>query len=307
MPLYNDETDGFFENSAFVGDSIMVGFERYCRSMGDGFLSDPVFLAAGSFSLWQAVSPVSESTLHPVYQGEKMLIEDAVEKSGVSKVFICLGGNDLGWKTIDESVDNYNTLIYRIHTKAPKAKIYIIGLTYMYGPSQKTNLNNTNMRTFNGIMYEYCQKYDYLEFINIGDRLIDSDNGLKAEYTSDEYIHVNAAGYDVWVKVLRANANYFMRVEAAALSEGEEQNGQTETKTDSSEDEEEEEKEEEQPEQEEESKDEDSEEENQNSDSGAVQAEPVSMTKQTKKTSERHLHKDVLRIVEQTVLALHHI
>ncbi|MCD8215877.1 MAG: GDSL-type esterase/lipase family protein [Clostridiales bacterium] len=214
--VYDAETDAFFEKSAFVGDSVMLGFQRYCQTKGSGFLSDPLFLTSGSFSLWEAVSPVSSGSLHPIYQGQSMLVEDAVAKSGTEKVFIQLGTNDIGWKTIDETVQNYNDLIFRIHTKAPNAKVYVIGLTYMYGPSQKTNLNNANMRTFNDTMCQYCEKYDYMEFINIGDRLIDDDGNLKKEYTSDDYVHISTEGYDVWVKVLRAYAKYFTETEQNA-------------------------------------------------------------------------------------------
>ncbi|MCD8090598.1 MAG: hypothetical protein LUD81_08280 [Clostridiales bacterium] len=96
MPVYDGETDEFFKNSAFVGDSIMLGYKNYCLSKDDGFMGNPLFLASGSFSLWQAVSPVSSDSLHPLYQGEKTLVEDAVVKSGSEKVFICLGTNDLG-------------------------------------------------------------------------------------------------------------------------------------------------------------------------------------------------------------------
>ncbi len=215
MPVYDSETDGFFKNSAFVGDSIMLGYKMYCQSKGEGFLGEPLFLASGSFSLWQSVSPVTEESLHPEYNGEKRLVEEAVAESGSDRVFISLGTNDLGWISPEDCAENYNNLIFRIHTKAPNAKIYIIGLTYMYDSSQKENLNNENMRALNDKMREYAESYDYVKFINIGDRLIDENGGLKPEYTSDNYVHISSEGYDVWTKVLRAYARDFTAEEAA--------------------------------------------------------------------------------------------
>ncbi len=218
MPIYDSETDKFFENSVFIGDSVMVGFQRYCLTKGSGYMSDPLFLATTSFSLMQAIGPVTSSTLHPVYQGEKLSVEDAIAKSGAERAFLFFGMNDLGWTTPEKTVEEYNTLIFRIHEKAPDTKIYIIGATYIYAPGQKpeSGYTNVNMRKFNDMMYSYCQNYDYIEFINIGDRLIDSTDGLKKEYTSDNYVHMTTAGYDVWVKVLRAYAKDFMAAEAAA-------------------------------------------------------------------------------------------
>ncbi|MCD8090599.1 MAG: SGNH/GDSL hydrolase family protein [Clostridiales bacterium] len=220
MPIYDDETDKFFENSVFIGDSLMVGFQRYCQSKGSGYFGSPLFLAATSFSLLQAVGPVTSSTLHPYYQGEKLSVEDSIAKSGADRAFLFFGMNDLGWTTPDKTVDEYNTLIYRIHEKAPDTKIYIIGATYIYAPAQKpqSGYTNANLRIFNDKMYSYCQNYDYLEFINIGDRLIDSTDGLQYKYTSDKYVHMTTEGYDVWVKVLRAYAKDFMAAEEAAAS-----------------------------------------------------------------------------------------
>ncbi|MCD7904739.1 MAG: GDSL-type esterase/lipase family protein [Clostridiales bacterium] len=211
MPVYDSETDSFFENSVFCGDSLMQGFEMYCQYRGEGFLSDPLFLAAASFSLKQAIGPVTSSTLHPLYQGEKLSVEDSIAKCGAEKAFLFYGMNDLVWTEPEDAVEEYNTLIFRIHNKAPDAKIYIIGATYIYAPAQRfsSGYTNENMRIFNDTMYKYCQNYDYIEFINIGDRLIDETNGLRSEYTSDNYVHMTMAGYDVWVKVLRAYARDF--------------------------------------------------------------------------------------------------
>ncbi|MCD7778389.1 MAG: SGNH/GDSL hydrolase family protein [Clostridiales bacterium] len=221
MPIYDEETDKFFENSVFYGDSLTVGFGRYCEALGEGFFCNPLFLASTSFSLKQAIGPVTDTTLHPTYGGEKLSPEDTIVKTGAEKVFLFLGMNDLVWTDPTTTLDEYNTLIFRIHNKSPEAKIYIIGATYIYAPGQRfeNGDTNANLRIFNDALYSYCENYDYLEFINIGDRLIDSTDGLKSEYTSDNYVHMTAEGYDVWIKVLRSYAKYFTAVEAAEASQ----------------------------------------------------------------------------------------
>ncbi len=210
IDIYDTETDPFFENSVFIGDSLMEGFKTYCLYRGEGFLSSPLFLTSKSLSLRHVLKPLSESSRHPYYMGEKMLIEDAILKSGAEKAFMIFGTNDMVGLTPEETLSEYNDFIYRIHKKAPDVKIYIIGATYIYTSGQKPGFTNENLRKFNDAMYAYCQNYDFLEFINIGDRLIGADDGLKAEYCSDSYVHMTTEGYDVWVKVLRAYAKDFM-------------------------------------------------------------------------------------------------
>lgn len=215
IDVYDSETDKFFKNSVFVGDSLMEGFRSYCQSKGEGFLSEPVFLAAKSFSLRQALSPVTESSLHPSFRGKKMLVEDALEEYGAEKVFLFFGINDMVGLTAEETEKEYNDFIYRIHSKTPDVKIYVIGATYIYNGGQKGGFTNERIRKFNDSMYQYCSKFDYTEFINIGDRLIDSTDGVNVEYTSDRYVHIKPSAYDIWVKVLRQYAKDFMADEAA--------------------------------------------------------------------------------------------
>ncbi len=215
IDIYDSTTDGFFKNSIFVGDSLMEGFRTYCMSKGDGFLSEPLFLASKSFSLKQALRPISESSRHPYFRGQKMLVEDAVAESKAEKAFLFFGINDMVGLTAEETEKEYNDLIFRIHNKAPDTKIYIIGATYIYDSGQKNGFTNTRIREFNDNMYKYCQKLDYAEFINIGDRLIDSSDGVSPQYSSDKYVHIKPSAYDIWVKVLRAYARDFMAEDAA--------------------------------------------------------------------------------------------
>ncbi len=216
--IADDDTsyDYFFENSVFCGDSLMQGFQLYAQYVGNNFFNNPIFLASKSFSLKEALRPVTESSRHPYYQGQKMLVEEAIAAANAKRAFLLFGTNDMVGLTPEETKKEYNDLIYRIHKLSPDTKIYVIGATYIYSSGQKPGFTNENLRRFNDSMYEYCQSFDYLEFINIGDRLIGADDGLKAEYCSDSYVHMTIEGYRVWTKVLRAYAKDFLEIENTA-------------------------------------------------------------------------------------------
>ena len=89
-----EKINKYYGESVFVGDSVMLGFSDYCEYKGEGFLGDPYFLVAGSFSLYHALSDSSNAIL-PLFRGEKTKIEDAVSQmNDVKRIFLFFGIND---------------------------------------------------------------------------------------------------------------------------------------------------------------------------------------------------------------------
>lgn len=200
------QEDSFFENSVFVGDSVMMGFRNYILRQEEGFMGSPEFLVSGSYSLRMALNPVSSSTIHPVYQGEQRLIWDSMSMLGVKKAFIALGLNDIGMLSVEDTYENYQKVIAAIYEANPDISIYVISSTNIYNGSEVGNLNNENVRLLNQKMKNYCAESKE-EFIDIADYLIDENGYLKDEYCSDNYVHQTPAAYDIWVQVLREFAN----------------------------------------------------------------------------------------------------
>lgn len=206
--VYDGTTeDVFFENSVFVGDSVMMGFRNYILRQGvDGFMGNPEFLVSGSYSLRMALNPISETTIHPIYQGEQRLIWDAMSMLGVDKAFLALGLNDIGMLSVEDTYENYQKVLQAIYEVNPDISIYVISTTNIFNGSEVGNLNNENVRLLNQKMKNYCAKSKE-EFIDIADYLIDENGALKEEYCSDNYVHQTSAAYDIWVQVLREFAS----------------------------------------------------------------------------------------------------
>ncbi|MPN52577.1 hypothetical protein SDC9_200239 [bioreactor metagenome] len=109
----------------------------YISYQGGNYLGRPQFLAATSFSVFNALRPISDSSIHPMYKGQERLVEDSISMmKDVDKVFLFFGANDVGYG-VDFSIKNYKTLINRIHQKSPEKKIYIISAMYMVKASEK--------------------------------------------------------------------------------------------------------------------------------------------------------------------------
>lgn len=199
----------FFNDAAFVGDSVSLKLSYYCA---DGVaLGNAQFFTSGSLGTNNALWPLSHpESVHPEYQGEQKLIEDCVALSGAKRVYIMLGMNDLGLYGIDATVESYKTLVDRILEKSPSVQIIIESMTPMTADSPITgSLNNDVIKEYNGRLKELCEAEGWL-FTDVASVMYDdSGNALKPEYCSDPEvmgIHFTEAGCEAWVNYLKTHA-----------------------------------------------------------------------------------------------------
>ncbi len=86
-------------------------------------------MTAGSFGYINALKPVSEDSVHPSYQGTKMLLEDSVAACGAKKLYIMLGMNDIAGGRYEGTISNLSTVISRILEKVPDVTFYFQSVT----------------------------------------------------------------------------------------------------------------------------------------------------------------------------------
>lgn len=194
--------DEFFRDSVFVGDSVMYGFEKYITRKGEDFLGNPKFLTIGNFAVRLNLEPISNQSTHPFYKGTKCTIEQAVMLMEAKKVFLFFGLNDIAISGIDKTVENYYNCIQKIREKSPDVQIYILSATYIASGSEKSYLNNDNIRILNQQLEGNSTTWG-VGYIDIATYLSDNQGCLAAQYCSDGYVHLNESAYDIWVQVLR--------------------------------------------------------------------------------------------------------
>lgn len=195
----------YFDDVAFVGDSISNYLGYYATA--NGALGNAQFLTSGSLSATNALWEISDESVHPRYNGVKMLVEDAVAASGAKKLYIMLGMNDLGINTLDEAEQKYRTLLDKIIAKSPGIQICIESMTPMLRTERALTdqyLNNTNIAAYNERLSKMCQEKGW-SFINVASVFYAEDGFLKPEFCSDPTsmgIHPSNAGCDRWIDYL---------------------------------------------------------------------------------------------------------
>ncbi len=192
----------YFDDAVFVGDSVSMSLQFYCASTGA--LGKAKFLCAGSFSPTNAHAPITEKSVHPLYNGVKVRAEDGVKLYGAKKVYIMLGINSL--EPFDLCVSNMKLLIDKILWKSPDAKIIIQSVTPMTAtsPIERSTLNNEVIRRYNRELYKMAKENGWY-YINVSEALCDINGNLKDEYCSDPKtmgIHFNYTADKEWVDYL---------------------------------------------------------------------------------------------------------
>ena len=207
-----DEIDSFFDDSVFVGHSVMMHFKdkyvAYKRGSDSGFLGGAKFHASGSFSYHNNLAPVSADSVHPLYQGEKMKIEDAVAAMGAKTVYFSgMALNEIGIFGAEASAENLASVVDAIKAKSPDVKIVILANTYMvknFNTYQK--LHNGSISEYNNLLLDYCNENGY-DFVDISTPLV-GGGCLADKYCTDNAeggsgCHLTADAYAIWTAVLR--------------------------------------------------------------------------------------------------------
>lgn len=194
--------DSFFDDTVFVGDSIMQGIEEYVqlkRQTNSSFLGKAQFLAMGGMSARNALWEISDESRHPIYNGERMLVQDAIgQMDGVKKVYFLLGSNDILLTDPEEHLENYQALLQLIKQQSPQVEFYIISIT----PGtdiEELDPNNTDIFARNMELIEWSAMYGY-EYVDLAYALRNETGGLPTEWcidTGGQGRHLNETGIDV--------------------------------------------------------------------------------------------------------------
>lgn len=102
-------------------------------------------------------------------------------------------------------LNNYEALIRTIQTSGPETEIYIHSLLplneALFYQNYENRIDRQLIRDINEALSELALKYDVL-FVDLYSSMTTPEHQLPAHYTEDG-IHLNGAGYQVWENILR--------------------------------------------------------------------------------------------------------
>ncbi len=197
----------YLDDAVFIGDSVSLKLKNYVtiqRKSNPTFFGKAQFLAAGSMGSGNALQPLSDSSIHPTYNGKKALLEDNVAAMGAKKVYIMLGTNDIALYGVEGSVKNMTTLLSKIKAKSPDVRIFVQSSTPMVKDRQMTKLNNANLQAYDTALSKMCKEQGYY-FVDVASAMRGKDGNLPLEYCSDPDnlgIHFTDKACEIWINYI---------------------------------------------------------------------------------------------------------
>lgn len=115
------------------------------------------------------------------------------------KIILMIGVNDLKRRSDEEILKNYQKIIDQISND--KLVVFSILPVNEEVVSKNPKMSNTRIKKINMELADLCNK-NSVQFIDLSGYFIDENGYLDSKYHVGDGIHLNQAGYDIWVKYL---------------------------------------------------------------------------------------------------------
>lgn len=184
----------FFDDAGFVGDSVTY---QLLYTPGR---QDRIGRPAEMFRRSATVYGFANYTWNVMFRGQETHLEDAVAQSGVRKLFIMLGANDMGFMTVEDTMKNWEIIIDRIQEKSPEVEIYIQSIL----PSADATWTGKLERIagYNVALKEFARRRG-LHYVEVGAYFIDSRGCMAWGFSSDGDVHITEEAVYRWSDILR--------------------------------------------------------------------------------------------------------
>lgn len=192
------ELNAWFSDAGFVGNSIGVGLASYIKRQGDGYLGNPKLMVKGSYSF------LNDGKSNPKYRidyaGFNGPAREVVAKSGVKKVFINMGTNDL-WEAPSKAYQRYVDYIQGIQKSSPGILVFIEATTGVAPGHENRGLSNKNVNELNSLIKNYCAGQKNVYYIDINSPMMEN-GALKTSLSSDKDVHLTNSAYKIWMNTV---------------------------------------------------------------------------------------------------------
>lgn len=191
----DEQLNAWFSDAGFVGNSIGVGLASYIKRQGEGYLGGPTMMVKGSYSF------LNDGKSNPKYRiefgGFNGPARDVVARSGVKKVFINMGTNDL-WEAPAKAYQRYVDYIQGIKNSSPGILIFIEATTAVCPGHEGRGLSNKNVDELNSMIRSYCANNKNMYYIDINS-VMKENGALKTSLSSDRDVHLTNSAYKIWM------------------------------------------------------------------------------------------------------------
>jgi lysophospholipase L1-like esterase len=188
LPETSAVQSSYFDDACFIGHSIVVGMSSYFG------LSNADFYAVNGASCKYLLNSYEGFTLA---DGSSGTLSQALSENSYGKIYIMLGTNELG-SSAPTFKTNLAAVVSLVRQYQPSAKIFLYSVTPVTQACSESSasFNRDNIVAFNNAIKSLCAEQKCY-FLNVFDRLIDSDGYLPEENALSDGIHLVGSQYAI--------------------------------------------------------------------------------------------------------------
>lgn len=165
---------GFFKNSAFLGNSFIEGMIIY--DLVDG--AD--YFAKVGLNVKTASTESTDTGNCPV-------IEELDSTKVYDKIFMMFGENEVGWPSSQTFVSEYTNLVKKAKRYQPEAEIYLLSITPITEEVSEMAIDDTtnaNIRKYNKLIKQIAKDQDVI-YCDIYSAVVNDEGALPEEAATD--------------------------------------------------------------------------------------------------------------------------
>ncbi|MEE0212208.1 MAG: GDSL-type esterase/lipase family protein [Negativibacillus sp.] len=186
--------DEYFDDAAFVGDSITEGIKLY------EVMTNATVVAARGINLDNVFTDDQIRTA----QGNSTVM-GALEAAAPKKIYIMFGANGVGWFTEQHFTDVYTEFVQAVKEQHPDSQIYlqsILPVTQEFDDSRE-DISNDKINRYNELVVEIAEEQE-VHYLDVASTFKD-EKGCLPEDSNGDGMHFGNKYYQKWFDYLKSH------------------------------------------------------------------------------------------------------
>lgn len=182
----------YFNNCAFVGDSITEGLASY-----QIFERKNVYASVG-----MNISKIDTDIIDTAY-GSMTVIEGLVNRKP-ENVYIMLGSNGIFWMSNESMISKYSAFIDDIKTKLPSTKIYILSIPPVTAEKEvaaESPILNSDIDAYNSELLKLANEKS-VYFVDLNTALKNNSGKFDSDMAARDGYHFQRSTYDLMLEYI---------------------------------------------------------------------------------------------------------
>lgn len=202
VPEFGKVDLSWFDDAAFLGDSLTVGYTEYSIDVGDALVC-----------AYEGASPndiVNRTTMTSDVRGEEIPL-DVLAQAQPKKLYVLLGANSLAYSTTNDEgfLNYYGRMLDDLIAALPDTTIYVQSVLPVQAEAQgdMPGLSPDRVSTINASLSAMAAEKGCL-YLSLNEALVDENGYLRSDYAQPDGLHLSGTGYSAWVDYLCTHVPY---------------------------------------------------------------------------------------------------